>query len=241
MLPPQTAHSTGPQRQPDVSSGPGCAIQASQAGSYLGFPPPPWTPGGPALPSRTLGISGAGALGTLVSTQAPGPYTDEDMAATVCPHRSAPPARGSIPRTCTSALYTLTCETLEIPPKALSPQHTGRKPRPSLQGPNEQAGRKPAGGTRAFLWSGSAGGLPAAGWGHWPLRGCRTRPGQALRAQPTQSRFVPAASAQPSLHLVQSPRQPAQGSPARPAGTPGRRAPAAQLSLARTLGFGPGS
>lgn len=168
-------------------------------------------------------------LGTLVSTQAPGPCTDEDMAATVCPHRSATPARGSIPRTCTSALYTLTCETLEIPPKALSPQHTGRKPRPSLQGPNEQAGRKPAGGTRAFLWSGSAGGLPAAGWGHWPLRGCRTRPGQALRAQPTQSRFVPAVSAQPSLHLVQSPRQPAQGSPARPAGTPGRRAAAASF------------
>lgn len=86
------------------------------------------------------------------------------MTATPCPGMLAPPARVSVPRPCAGALYTSTRETFEThrpTPKALSPQHTGRKP---------------SGATRAFLFRCPAGGLPAAGWGHWPLRGCRTRP-----------------------------------------------------------------
>lgn len=93
----------------------------------------------------------------------------------------------------------------------------------------------------------------AAGWGgcclaleHWPLTGCRTRPGPPLGVGPdTIPALSPQPRAQPSLHLVQCPRQLARGSPAQPASTPAARPQAGCGQLGQPWpgpqGFGPGS
>lgn len=121
-------------------------------------------------------------------------------------------------------------------------QSTRRTPRPSTASQasrdktnsREKACGRKGPFSRAALAGGRGGGLPAAGSEHWPLRGRKTRPGPPRRARPTQSLLCPAAPAQPSLHLVQSPRQPASG-------TPGARPQAARPCLVGTRDFGPGS
>lgn len=100
--------------------------------------------------------------------------------------------------------------------------------------------KRPPGREALLLDAAGPLGALAGGWGcclgpeHWPLRGCRARPGPPLGVGPDTIRALSLRpQARPSLHLVQRPRQPARGRPAQLAGTPGARPQPAWTPVAR--------
>lgn len=157
---------------------------------------------------------------------APGPCADKDVAGTGGSGSvltSSPPARVCGPR--------ISCGVLcfRVPSK-----RTRRDP--AAPGHSEETARKRS----AALGRRGAFGSTGRGWGcclgpeHWPLRGCRARPGPPLGVGPDTIRALSLQpQARPSLHLVQRPRQPARGSPAQLAGTPGARPQPAWTPIAR--------